>query len=254
MLNEILTADIWRFFAIFARLGSAMMIMPGFGGTLVPSRFRLLLAVAISFLLMPVLGTRIPPLPNHPAALAILVLGEATVGVFLGVVVLSLMTALDVAGTFIGFQTGLTNAFSFDAVAAQQSQLLSSFLGNLALVIILSSDLHHLMLQALVDSYTLFPAGTPLPLGDFSATLARMMSASFSLGVRISAPLLVFGLIFYAGMGLLSRLVPQMQVFFVIMPLQVLTGLWMMMVSLSVMMLLFLNAFGAGLTPYLAPR
>ena len=63
MLNEILSTDIYRFFLLFTRLGAAMMVLPGLGGTLVQTRVRLLLAVLIAFLLLPVLGPRLPPLP-----------------------------------------------------------------------------------------------------------------------------------------------------------------------------------------------
>ncbi len=254
MLNEILSTDIYRFFLLFTRLGAAMMVLPGLGGTLVQTRVRLLLAVLIAFLLLPVLGPRLPPLPTQPAQLFLLILGEATIGFFLGIVTQVLMSSLDIAGTFISFQTGLTNAFSFDSVSQQQGQLLTGFLANLAMTVILATDLHHLMLQAVVDSYDLFVPGAALPLGDFAQTIARMMSAAFGLGVRMAAPILVFGLVFYAGLGLLSRLVPQMQIFFIAQPLQVLGGLAMLAVALPVMMYVFLRSFEAGLLPYLTPR
>ncbi len=253
MLNEILTTDIYRLFLIFSRVGAAMMIMPGFGSSVVQARVRLLLAVAVAFLLLPVLRSTIPPLPSHPSTLFLLIAGEVTVGVYLGVMTQVLVSSLQVAGTFIGFQTGLTNAFSFDAVAQQQSTLLSGFLSNLALVALFATDMHHVMIHAIVDSYDLFRPGQPMPFGDFSETLAHMTSDSFTLGVRMAAPLLVFGLVFYAGLGLLSRLVPQMQVFFVAQPMQVLGGLWMLMVALPLIMLLFLHAFEDGLAPYLTP-
>ncbi|MDA8230561.1 MAG: flagellar biosynthetic protein FliR [Magnetospirillum sp.] len=254
MLSQILSTDIYRFFILFARLGAAMMLLPGLGSALVQARIRLLLGVSMAFLLLPVLSAKIPPLPDHPSQLAVLVLAEVTIGAFLGMIAQMLLSAIQIAGTFISFQVGLTNAFSYDAIAQQQGQLLTGFLSNVALAVIFATDMHHLMLQAVVDSYDLFQPGAPLPLGDFSQVIAKMVSQSFSLGMRIAAPLLVFGLVFYTGLGLLSRMVPQMQVFFVIMPVQVLSGLWLMMVSLPVMILLFLHGFEAGLLPYLTPR
>ncbi|HSV28053.1 MAG TPA: flagellar biosynthetic protein FliR [Candidatus Omnitrophota bacterium] len=254
MLNEILSTDIYRFFLLFTRLGAAMMFMPGFGGQRVPVRFQLLFALALAFLLLPVLGTQIPPLPRRVGDLVVLMMGEALIGIFMGMVLQTIMMALHVAGTFIGFQTGLTNAFSFDFVAEQQSSLLTSFLANLALVAVFATDMHHVMLRAIVDTYAVFPPGQPVPVGEFSEMLSKMASASFNLGIKLAAPLMAFGLIFYAGLGLLSRMVPQMQVFFVALPVQVIAGLWMLMVGLPVMMLVFLRNMDETLAPFLVPR
>lgn len=254
MLNEILTLDIYRFLMIVTRVGTVLMILPGFGGRLVSVRIRLLLTLAIALVLLPAVGALYPPLPRRLGALVVLVMGEVAVGVYLGIMTQVLMSALHVAGTFIGFQIGMTNAFSFDAVAEQQSSTLTSFLNTLALVLLFATDLHHLMLRAVVDSYQLFTPGTPVPLADFSETLAQTMSAAFGFAIKLSAPLLAFGLIFYSALGLMSRLTPQIQVFFIALPLQLMGGLGMLMIALPLMMMLFLHWFEEGLIPFLVPR
>lgn len=254
VLNDILTLDIYRFFMIFTRIGTAMMLLPGFGGQMVSVRARLLLSLAITLVLLPPLGGLYPPLPRHMGALVRLIFGEAMVGIYLGVLAQVLMSALHVAGTFMSFQIGLTNAFSFDNVAEQQSSTLTAFLNTLALVAIFATDLHHLMLRALVDSYALFIPAAPLPLGDFTETLTSTLTAGFALAIKLSAPLLAFGLIFYAALGLMSRLSPQVQVFFIALPLQIAGGLGMIMVALPLIVLLFLRWFEDGLLPFLVPR
>ncbi|MBC7907454.1 MAG: flagellar type III secretion system protein FliR [Rhodospirillaceae bacterium] len=250
MLNEILTLDIYRFFMIFSRLSAALMLFPAFGGRLVSTRIRLLFALALSLLLLPVVGTQFPPLPRHVGGLILLIGSEALIGLYLGVVTQVLMSSLNIAGTFIGFQIGLTNAFSFDAVAEQQSSTLTALLANIALLAILATDMHHLMLRALADSYATFIPGQALPLDDFSETLGHLMSASFGFGIQAAAPILAFGLIFNVGLGLLSRLAPQIQVFFVGLPLQVIAGLWMLMVALPLIVMSFLRWYEAGLMPF----
>ena len=94
----------------------------------------------------------------------LLIGSEAMIGLYRGILTQALMSTLHVAGTFIGFQVGLTNAFSFDAVA-QQSSDLTSFFTNVALIAIFATDLHHLMLRAVTDPWrrALIP-GQPLPL------------------------------------------------------------------------------------------
>lgn len=252
MLNEILTLDIYRFFLIFTRLGATIMLLPGFSGQLVSTRIRLLIALALSLLLLPVAGPLFPPLPRQVPNLILLIGGEVLVGIYLGVVTQMLMAALNIAGTFISFQIGLTNAFSFDAVAEQQSSTITALLANIALIAIFATDMHHLMLRALADSYATFVPGQPMMLGDFSETLGHLMSQSFGFGIQMAAPILAFGLIFNSGLGLLSRLTPQIQVFFVALPLQLIGGVAMLMVALPLMIMQFLRWFEAGLIPFLA--
>ena len=236
---------------VFIRISAALMAMPGLGGTLVQARARLWVGMSFAFVMLPVVAPTIPPLPHQPAQLFLLILGEIVIGLFLGAVTQALMSSMDMAGTFVGFQTGMTNAFSFDAISQQQSQLLTGFLNTVALTVIFASDMHHQMLRAITESYDVFPPGQPLMLEDFSTTLAHLATHSFEMGMRLAAPVLVFGMVFQSGMGLLSRLVPQMQIYFVAMPVQLLLGLWMLMVGLPMMMLLFLQDFAAGLGPFL---
>lgn len=254
MLNEILTLDIYRFFLILTRVGAALMVMPGFGGQLVAARIRLVFALAVSLVLLPVLGLQLPPLPTRLSGLVMLIGSEVMIGMYLGMLAQTLMSTLHIAGTFIGFQIGLTNAFSFDAVAQQQSSTLTSFLTNVALIAVFVTNLHHLMLEAIVDSYGVIVPGQPLPLGDFAETLGHLLSASFSFALQLAAPLLAFGMIYNVALGLMSRLSPQIQVFFISLPLQVLGGLWMLMVAMPLMVLQFLRWFQDGLMPFLTPR
>jgi len=253
VLTELLQLDVYRFFLIFARIGAAMFMLPGLGGQLVSTRIRLLLSLSISFLMLPTLGPTLPATPPTPGSMLALLGGEVMIGVFIGSVVTFVMGTLNLAGSMIGYMTGLTNAFSFDPIAQQQSQLLTGFLANVGMLAVFSTDLHHLMFRAVIESYDLFQPGRTLPLGDFSETLSHLLTETFRIGLQFSAPLLVFGLVFYTGLGLLSRLVPQMQVFFVAMPIQLLIGMAVFMASLSTVIALFLRLFENTLIPYLPP-
>lgn len=254
MLADILAFDIYRFFMIFARVGAAMMLLPGFSGKMIPARAKILLALAMTLLLLPLAGTLYPPRPKDLGALFFMIASEALVGIYLGVLAQVLLSSLHVAGTFIGTQIGLTNAFSFDFVAEQQSATLTALLTNMALLAIFATDLHHLMIEAMFQSYGTFQPGQPMPLGDFTETLSHLMADSFGFAIKLSAPILAFGLIFYVALGLMSRLSPQIQVFFVALPLQLLGGLWMLMVALPLMIFLFLRWFESGLLPFAGGR
>ena len=254
MLGDVLQLEVFRFFIVLTRLGTAMMLLPGIGGHLVSMRIRLWLAVCVAFLMLPVLGHQFTAVPKTLGSMVIIVFGEAVIGIFIGTVVTFIMSVISLTGSMVSAQVGLTNAFSFDTISQQQSQLLSGFLSNVALLAIFSTDLHHLMFQAIVESYVLFPPGQTLPWGDFTETLSHMVTDTFRVGLQFSAPLVVFGLLFYTGLGLVSRLVPAIQIFFIAQPIQILFGIWMFMMTLPMITALFLRFFEDSLIPYLNPR
>ena len=216
-----------------------MMLMPGLNSNVVPARFRLLLAVSTAFVLMPTLAGRLPPMPPDLLSVALMVAGEATVGSFFGILAQILITPLDIAGSSISFAVGLTNMFTVDPVTEEQSQLLTGFLNLLAITLVFLTDSHHLMFRALVDSYGLFaPGGSRCPSATFRRTLMRTMADGRHHGVQAGGTVDRLHPDLQYGLGLLNRLVPQMQVFFVGMPLQILGGLSILMFCLPVIMVL----------------
>ncbi len=251
MLQEFLTLNIFGFFLIFVRVGTAFMLMPGFANGEIPPQVKLTVALAISFVLAPVLVGRLPALPASPGALTLIVLAEAFIGGFFGSLTRLLASALHVAGTIISFVASLTNAFIHDPIADQQSSTVSGFLGTVGMVLVFVTDMHHLMLRAVVDSYSLMPAGGELVVGDFSELMARHVADAFMLGVQLSAPFMVVGLAYYVGLGILSRLMPALPVFFIGLPIQIWIQLLVLMLGLSAMMLVFVGRFEATLVPYL---
>ncbi len=253
MLRDIAAISVFQFMLVFARLGTTIMFLPAFGGTLISPRMRLLLAVAVTFVILPAIGPLLPPMPDEPLRLALLFASEITVGFFFGMSMQLLMQAIDLAGNFMGYAVGLTNALISDPVTEQQSQLISGFLNLAATTLLLLTNTHHLMLRAIGDSYTLFTPGAPLPLGDFSRQLVATLGASFVVGLKLASPLVIFSLVFNIGLGLLNRLVPQMQVFFVGMPLQILGGLSVFTLSIAVILYAYVQFFSRSISAYLAP-
>ena len=102
--------------------------------------------------------------------------------------------------------------------------------------------LHRVMVQAAADSYVVFPPGAMPPVGDMSTFAIDAVSAAFRLGIQIAAPVLVFSLIFNVALGLVARLIPQLQVFMVAMPASVLLGLAIVAMGLGGGFLAWLDA------------
>jgi flagellar biosynthetic protein FliR len=250
MLERLLSAEVFAAFLVFCRLGAAFSILPGIGEAFVAMRARLLAAVAVSLVLAPVVAASLPALPASPITLIMIIGQEIAIGLFLGVIARCILAALQTAGMIIGFQTGLSSALIFDPNFSGQSAVTGAFLSMLGMVLIFTTDSHHVMLSALADSYVSLPAGRLPPLDDLVGAIVRVTGDSFSLGVRIAAPFLVFGVVFFLGLGLLARLMPQIQVFFLAVPLQIALGLGVLVLTLTVGMSVFLDTFRASLLAF----
>jgi len=253
MLQELLSLNIFSFMLVFVRVGAAMSLFPGFSINFVNLQTRLMMAILVSLMMTPVMASVLPGMPETAPELFLLIAGEATVGFFLGVITRILIAALQTAGTFLAYFSALANAFIQDPLVEQQSSVFSSFLSITALLVIFVTDTHHLMLRALVDSYSLFQPGQPLPVGDFVDLLARRVMDSFKLGLQLSSPLLVTGISYYVGIGLISRLMPQLPVFFFGLPIQITMQITVLMLSLSTIMMVFMSSFEEGLMMFLVP-
>jgi flagellar biosynthetic protein FliR len=252
-LDQLIAGSLFAFLMVFMRVGAAMLVMPGFGEPFVSTRIRLLFALGVSYLLMPVLLSSMPPRPATVGGMLTLILAETLTGLFLGTIARMLMSSLETAGMLIANQVGLSAAQSFNPAQATSGNALSSLLSMLALVLIFATDLHHMLLLAIVDSYSLFAPGVWLPVDDAAQHMTRVMADSFLIGMQLAAPFTVIGLVFYLGLGLIARLVPQIQVFFVGMPLQIIFGLLLLGLSLSALMVFWLARFEGHLINILQP-
>jgi flagellar biosynthetic protein FliR len=145
----------------------------------------------------------------------------------------------------VSLQTTLAFAQTTNPTQAQPAATVGSFLTVLALTLIFATDLHQLFIGAVAKSYTLFTPGKPPPIGDFASLAIRMTGQTFALGVQLAAPVLVFSLIFNIASGLIGRVMPQFQIFFIATPLTLLFGLSVFALSLGVMGLVWIDRFRA---------
>lgn len=243
MLASLISGEVFAFMLVFIRIGAAFSVLPGFGDAMVMPRIRLLLALLVTFLVTPILGPSLPSAPPSPLGLALLAFGEVLIGLLLGWIARFLLTAMEIAGMIISFSMSLANAQMFNPAFATQGSVVGSFLTVTALVLIFVSDLHHLMVMGVVDSYTLFVPGEIPLVGDVAELATRLVAQSFLIGAKIAAPFIFVGLIFYLGIGILSRLMPQVQIFFIAIPIQLILGTVVLSIVLSAVMLFWLNHF-----------
>lgn len=251
MLDEFLAVNIFAFLIVFVRLGTAFMVAPGFGEGFITPRVRLSIALGVSFLVTQFVADKIPPEPGTPIELLMLISGEVLIGLIMGGVLRVALSSLHVAGTIIAQQSGLAAAQFFDPAQMTQGAITSTFLTMMALTMVFVTDLHYLFLQGTFASYTLFPVGGVPPLGDISMLVTDFVQGAFHLGFQIAAPFLVFGLTFYIGVGLINRLMPQVQIFFVAMPLQIALSFAILAITIGASMTWFLNYYEEVLIRFL---
>lgn len=243
MLEHFLVTQIFTFLLIFCRVGSGIMALPGFGETYVPVNVRLCFALMICLILTPVLGPKMPPLPASSLALMLLIVNEILVGIFIGSVCKMLISVAHVAGTIISLQAGVSSAVVFDASQNTQGSITGNFLGMMTIVMLFATGLHYLMLRGIVESYGVFVPGQFPPLGDFVATITHLASQSFNMAVQISAPLVIAGTLLFLGAGILSRLMPTIQIFFIIVAPQLMLGFFVLITAFSALMLFYMDFY-----------
>jgi flagellar biosynthetic protein FliR len=220
---------------VFARVASLVMTMPGLGDTPAPVRVRLSFAVLMALVVAPVVGPTLPPVPPTLGELAADLIRETMIGLAIGAILRVFLAAMAIAGEVVSIATTLSFAQTANPTEAQQNTTIATFLTLMAMVLIFATDLHHLFIGAMVRSYSLFPYARPPPVGDFAELAIRTLAAAFALGIQLTAPIVVFSVIFNVATGLVGRAMPQFQIFFAATPLHVLFGLSLLAISLGVM-------------------
>lgn len=251
MAPDLLPEQIFAFFLVFARVGTMIMLLPALGETTIPVQVRLSLALVISLVLLPLVRDTLPALPGDLWPMSMLLIGEILVGLIVGGSARIFMGALHVAGMVIAYQTGLGAAMVFDPMQSAQGAIFGTFLMLLGVTLIFVTGLHYVMIAAMRDSYVFLTPGQMPESSDFARLATRAVAQSFRLGVEMAAPFLVYGLVFNIGIGLVARLMPQLQVFFIAMPLNIMLGFAVLLVSIAGMMAWFLAHFESFLLEFL---
>ena len=217
-------AWIGAFFWPFVRILAMLSVAPAFGMGSVPVMLRVGLAVLVSVALAPALPA-MPPVQFGTATAWMLVLQQMLVGGAIGFAMTLILSAVQLAGGVVGLQMGMGFATLFDPVQGVQVTSLASFLNMLTLLLFLALNGHLVLLAVLARSFTLLPVAPNLGLTAQSwHTLALSGGAIFSLGLALAAPVLGVLLIANLGLGVLTKLAPQLNLFAIGFPLFFMLG------------------------------
>ncbi len=241
MLEEITNNALFGYALIFCRFGAALIFLPGLGEVYVTSRARLAMAILLTVIFYPLLSSTFPPMPKESVGLALYLAGEVVTGTFFGLLIRILQTVMHIAGMKIAFMSGLSTAMLFDTNQSTQGSVIGGFLSVAAITLVFTTDLHHVMLKALFETYQLIKVGEYRSLTMFSELSIDFISQTFFLAFKISAPTIIIGLVLYIAAGLMGRLMPTMQVFFVLVPVQVVSVFLFIAMSISVMLMVYIS-------------
>ena len=226
-----LEAWIAAFIFPLARILALVASAPVIGNRQVPARVKIGLGLLITFLIAPTLN--IPPdiEPSSGAGLFIM-LQQILLGLAMGFSMRLIFTAVEMAGDIMGMQMGLGFASFYDPVNATNTQIVAQFLGIIAVLLFLSLNGHLYMLDALAESFQIFPISTQMPSAHALHTLTLWGGSIFAHALRLALPLIGALLITNLALGILTRSAPQLNIFAIGFPVTLAVGFVMLALTL----------------------
>ena len=218
------------FLLILLRVSTLLIVAPIFGHRLFLARAKVGLAVMVSMVVFPLVDGFDVPEGFFPYA--VMMVGEVILGLVLGYVVLLLFIGVQFAGQLAGLQMGFGIVNVIDPQSHDQISIIGQFLNILAILMVLTLDGHHIILNGLLGSFEAVPLGGVVLQASIAHKLIALSSEVFVIAIKISAPILVALFLISTAMGVLARTVPQMNVFIVGFPVQLAVGLSVLVATL----------------------
>lgn len=230
---------VYPFLLVFIRLAGAMMIFPALSDPSINPRARLLAALGTAFVMFPLLAPGLPELPTSTATFILYLGSEFFIGVLLGLGARLFMAATNVAGEIVAFTSGFQSATLFDPATGANTTAPTLYFAICAGMLVLATNTHHLMIEGVAESYLVFPVGQFPPMDDVVQAIIKVVADTFVVGIKMAAPVMVIGFLGYVAFGIFNRLIPQLHVFFVALPISIAVGILVLSVTLGAALTLF---------------
>ncbi|MDR3349669.1 MAG: flagellar type III secretion system protein FliR [Acidaminococcales bacterium] len=230
---------------VFARVSGIFSTAPMFSSRNVPARIRVLSAMAITLVAIPALAQKAgAPVTDSAASYILLVFGEFIVGACIGLVMAVFFAIIQVAGQMLDTQVGFGIVHVVDPQSGTQMPLLGNFLQMLFVLVFFAADLHHLFLQALLESFDLMPVARAAFQPQMAEFVLGLFTNMFLTAFKLAMPMIITTLLVDVSMGMLARTMPQMNVFVVGIPLKLAVGVFMLSVFLPTYIFFLKVAYG----------
>ncbi len=236
-------------FLVFCRVGGCLMLAPGFSATQIPAQIRLFVALGLALAMTPMLIDRIPAsvIGDDPVLTLRAIAFELMVGGLIGTLARIFFLALETLTSAAAQMLGFNNPFGFQVEADDVLTPLATLISFAAVTFVFVMDLHWELVRGLVDSYNVLPVGADFSPRFALKQVADVLGESFRLSLRIASPYFIYALIVNLALALISRLTPQIQIFFVATPFVAAGGLFLLYFTIKPAIETFLTGFGAWL-------
>jgi flagellar biosynthesis protein FliR len=225
-LSDWMSLEIYRTLLVFVRIGTAFLLLPGFGEPFTPARMRILAALAVAVGVAPTVAS-MPVTPPAAPELLVSVVAEAVSGALLGAVGRTVISGVLMAGQIISQNIGLSNIFAL-GVAMDEAATIGAALYAGIVAVLFASRGHYVIIRALADSYNLLPPGHFPKMGASAQVMIAAGMRCFRLGAQLALPFILLGLIFNASLAAINRAMPSMPVFMIANPVIVVLGLYLL--------------------------
>lgn len=216
-------------FAAFCRIGTCIMVMPGFGSLRVPVQVRLFLAIAVSMAILPLLWSTIyPRVSVNTYSYLALIGGEVLIGGTLGLIARFYVLALQFAGVSISMLIGFNSIASIDINEGTPQTELATLINFVGLMLLFALGFYRIVIAALVHSYDFMPIGHVFDPQGALTTLTDTLSKAFMITLQLTSPFLIYGLVFNFAVGMVNKLAPQIPIYFISLPFIIAGGLVLM--------------------------
>ncbi len=230
---------------IFLRIFSALMAAPVFSNRALPFIVKLLLSIFIAYLVFLTLDTSGVTVQFSVWFLALFAIKEIFAGMIMGFFVNIIFYGIRFAGTFIAFDMGLMMANVMNPLEETNSSVLGEFIYTSAIILMFLINGHHYIIEGIYYSFKVIPLGHLVMNKEMHELLVQYSASVFVLAVKISSPILVSFFLIHLAEGVVARVIPQMQVFFVTQPMKIGIGFVLLAASTPILFLVIKNLLEA---------
>lgn len=224
---------------VFSRMSAMTATMPVFSFGSVPVQLRIMIAFMLTIIIAPLLAKETTLVYTSLAVLTFDVIREVFIGLIIGFGTRLIFEAVAMAGSMVGMQMGMAIVNALDPTSAEQQPIVSNFWALLALVFFLATNSHYFLIDVLFQNFQLIHIAGSKMTAALGQTLVSGGSMVFDLALKFAAPIMVFMIIVDVAIGFMARVMPQLNIFFVTLPLKIGLGIILLIISLKIFQGLF---------------
>jgi flagellar biosynthetic protein FliR len=238
-MTELLISDFLTGLMIFIRIGAMFSFAPIYNSDSVPVLVRLALALVITYIIF--FNVEPYPFKEDDSILILIIFGfkEVFVGIIMGFTLNIVFLGISFAGLLVGRDMGLAMSSMFDPVSGDDGNIVATLLSMAAIIVFILINGHHFVVQSLSYSFKVIPIGEFAVTGSAVELIIKYSGSIFILAVKIASPVIVAYFLIHLASGIIARVSPSFQVFFVLLPLKIGLGVFLIVLVMPLYIYLF---------------